>query len=159
MEVEQLFEEYYTPLYRYIRARTPNEDEALDLTQNVFLKVLKNGGEVTAPRAYLFTIARTTLVDFYRKKKSVVASSIDLDIDTLEGIIEYNPEENAVLVDTHNELYEYVQALPEVQQEAIRLRYFSELSYAEIAEILDKTEVNIRKIISRAIKELALNYE
>lgn len=158
METDQLFEEYYTPLYRFIRARTPNEDEALDITQNVFLKVVKNGTEITAPRAYLFTIARTTLIDFYRKKKSIPASHIEMDLSTEHDTSVEHPEAIACTENDHDVLHQRIAELPDIYQEIIQLRFFSELEYAEIAEITGKTEVNIRKIVSRAIKALSEHY-
>lgn len=69
-----LYQRYLTSIYRYLRARTPNEQAAADLTQQVFLKALASLPKYR-PRglpfaAWLFRIARNTAIDRYRRSRS-----------------------------------------------------------------------------------------
>lgn len=69
---EQLYNEYFAPLNRYIIIRVGDVSEAEDLTQLVFIKFYKNlvnwQDKGYQPSAYLFTIARSVIADYYRSK-------------------------------------------------------------------------------------------
>src|SRR5258708_12488710 len=72
-----LYRRYLARVYRYVRAHMPGEDEAADITQQVFLQALDalpRYSERGVPfAAWLFRIARHTVADTYRRRRATVA--------------------------------------------------------------------------------------
>lgn len=157
---EEVYRQYYTPLFRYIYVRVKNKHEAEDITQTVFLKVwnaLPSWNENhTSPLSFFFTVARNTLIDFFRKSshKEIVSDEL---IYNQADVHQTTDKEHA-----DNELKEIldhaISQLSEEQQEIITLIYTNDLTYPEIAQITGKREDAIRQIHSRAIKKLRTLY-
>jgi len=157
---ELLYNYYFDPLYKYILIRTGDSQESDDLTQQVFIKFYRNlanwQDKGFAPSAYLYTVARSVLADFYRKKskqgkKIVNSEEILLSIS--------DKSQNPHLDVLHNEqqkvLYDNLKKLPQNYQELLVLRYVEGLSSREIAKIISKNDTATRKQLSRAIAALA----
>lgn len=152
-----LYELYFTPVFRYVYIRVRNKEEANDLAQTVFLKVftaLPNFKEQNkSPLAYLFTVARNAVIDFWRTKKGV-------KVDDFKAIVErtaddgdsphisYERNENQELI------HRALQELTDIQREVITLKFLSDLPNKEIAELLGKTEEAVRQIQCRALRSL-----
>lgn len=144
---ELIFKEFYTPIYKYVRFRVKVNEDAEDLTQSIFLKLFSNIKNMTpaSPRALLFTIARNTIIDHWRTRKSY--ANIDDHIETLfEGSGKPDTEKRDIL--------QALGMLSEKEQEILELSYFSDLDSKTIANIVNKTEDNVRQIKSRALKKL-----
>lgn len=83
-----IYSEFFTPIYRYIYFHVNSKEEAEDLTQNVFLKIwssllgfeTQGGGQFVS---WCFTIARNSVVDFWKKKKEIL-----LENDEISKILE-----------------------------------------------------------------------
>ena len=159
-----LFTMYYTPLYRYIISRSGDENLALDITQDVFLRwyesldryelpVVHND---TSPLSYLFTIAKRLLINNGIKKSAVAMpedaeqffASGDTPADTLSDIRLGMDQINELMVE-----------LTDSEREFIELKYMSELENKEIAIIMEKSVDALRQIEHRAIKKLRNLYE
>ncbi len=150
---EKLYAEFYTPLYRYMYFRLKNRSDALDLTQTVFFKFWKNIGsykEAGTPSAFLYTIARNTLIDFFRTKKHDAIPSDELVAKQDEATVPELPRDDSFAEEIRNSLL----ILGDSEREIITLRFMSELSNAEISTITGKTEPAIRQIQSRALRAL-----
>ncbi len=155
----QLYELYFTPIFRYIYLRVRDKEKANDLAQTVFLKVftaLPNFKEQNkSPLAYFFTVARNAVIDFWRTKK-------DVGVDDFDAIIERTIDEDASPQKSYekNENQELIQSalqeLTDIQREVITLKYLSELSNKEIAELLGKTEEAVRQLQCRALRSLKI---
>ena len=128
---------------------------AEDLTQTVFLKIyssLKNGiwngqGRVQ----YIFTVARNTLIDHFRRNKHATIASDELvesvaDTCTTSGPIE-DRELREMLTDAMGNLREN-------EIIALKLRFFSDLDYRTIAKIMGKREDAIRQLVHRGLRSL-----
>lgn len=152
-----LYDLYFTPVFRYIYLRTKNKEEAEDLAQSVFLKAYKSiqNFEDTgkSPLAYFFTIARNTVIDFWRKKKDLLFGDDETVMANIPDIAP-SPHELSERKDTILGLREALRTLTDEQQEVIILKFINELSNKEIADILDKTEESIRQLQFRALKAL-----
>ena len=143
-----IFKEFYTPIFRYTRMRVKNKEDAEDLTQTIFLKLFSNIKNMTpvSPKALLFTIARNTVIDYWRTRKMNL--NIDDHLDTLFSEDKKNsPSE-------HRELLKAMSELSQSEQEIIELIYFSDLDTKTISTITSKAEDNIRQIKSRSLKKL-----
>jgi RNA polymerase sigma-70 factor (ECF subfamily) len=154
-----LYELYFTPIFRYIYLRVKDKEEANDLTQTVFLKVftaLPNFTEQSkSSLAYFFTVSRNTVIDYWRSKKEIKA-------DDLDSIAERTADDGAgpqkSYEDKENQafIHRALQELTDVQQEVITLKFISELSNKEIAELLGNTEEAVRQLQCRALKSLKI---
>jgi RNA polymerase sigma-70 factor (ECF subfamily) len=163
--VGDLYDAHVGPLYRFCLARVGNETDAEDLTEEIFLKVMrgirgfewrpmgaKDDGEERSPfRAWLFRIARNHVVSHYRR------TSIRRDAGEVPETIEdggRGPAELAELRLTIDEVFAAVERLPQSQREVILLRFGSGLSVAETAEALEKQQTNVKVLQHKGIKRL-----
>lgn len=150
-----LYKEYVTPIYRYIYLRVGRSDQTEDLTQEVFLRVIKHIGSYRYKgksfKTWLFRIAHNVVIDHYRKtKKSKV-------IPLIESITDITDEDPVATVEQRMEMLGVKQAidnLPPRQKEVISLRFVSELSIDETARAIGKTKGNVKKLQYEAIIKL-----
>ena len=147
----RLYEKYLDRLYRYVFYRCDQRKElAEDLVQTVFIKAwekieLFDKGSF---QAWLYTIARNTLIDHIRVQK--VQEQLDENMmDEKKSI-----EEQAHTTLQVDQVMQHLSLLTEEQQEVVLLRFVNELSYKEIAQALDKKEDAVRALQYRALKEL-----
>ncbi len=153
---EEIYKTYRDSVYRFVFFRVKDIDTVEDITQIVFVKMYEkilSGDVVQSPSSYLFTIARNTVIDYWRKKKSL----------SLEAYLEYAPEpedtsptpEGISMSRESRELVENLLAtLSHEQRDILVMKYVTDLSNKEIAEITGKSEVSIRQIQSRALRAL-----
>jgi RNA polymerase sigma-70 factor (ECF subfamily) len=155
-----IYKAYYTPVYRYLLIRARSASTAEDLAQTVFVKIFQNLHRFEPrdePLRYFFSVARNTLIDFYRKKKESNFSELGdeetpFDVsDNREGLDE--TMHRALMIASAKRIME--EELSDEQREAIALRFFGELSNKEIAKLLGKTEGTIRQMQSRALRFLS----
>lgn len=158
-----LYHRWYTPMYRFLAARASSKEIAEDLVQSVFVKAWKalypqGKSEATKevvtqtiPAAYFYTLARNTLIDHWRKRKTDrLDEEVEMSLpDTRPLISEVLSKEQEV-----KPALDAIAALPSEQREVLMLRFFDELETAEIAEIMGKSEMAIRQIQCRALKAL-----
>lgn len=154
---EQLYKEYVTPVYRYLLVRAKHKALAEDLTQAVFLKAFEHQAALSRkgakPLAYLYTIARNVLIDFWKKKKEVHQSDV---AETFEKAPDErkSPDELSRQNDLSAELIEGLSKLTEEQREVVSLKYLHDYSVSEIAEQLGKSEEAVRQLQCRGLKAL-----
>jgi len=144
--VERLFERHHLSLYRFLLRSTRHPEDAQDLTQEVFLRVLRgvNGYEARGlERAWLFRIARNLLTDRRRRQAGSLRTSVDGDGD--------EPRTEPTTVDAVA-LDQALRALTELEREAVILRDIVGLSYVEIAEA---TECSIDAVAARLYRARA----
>lgn len=152
----ELYRLYFAPIYRYVYFRVKHAEEAEDLTQSVFTKVYasldayEHRGRPLL--AFLYTVARNTIIDYWRKKKSVTLDDperLQAEIDAAHKIVPelQDPFDTAMLRGA-------IQRLTDDQQEVVVLRFINDLPNRDIAEQLGKSEEAIRQLQSRALKAL-----
>lgn len=137
----ELISKNYDGVYRYVRYKTGDENLAYDLTQEVFLRLLKELGsysEKTHFNAYLMRIAHNVCADFFRSRKDT-AYFDDIGFEPLENTFEDTlAKKDAVR--------RALLKLPAEQREAVLLKFVSGLKSREIAEI---TNTNVSTVKSR----------
>lgn len=152
-----IYTDFLNPIFRFIRMQVRDQVEAEDLTQEVFVKAFsrldqfgKNGDNFSA---WLYQIARTTVLDWYKKKKMVIVDEPDEVFGKLES-----PHGNPLVLVLNKEKKELVDealaGLGHTDREVIVLHYVNDLSHAEIAKILGLSEDAVRQRKSRAIRSL-----
>jgi RNA polymerase sigma-70 factor (ECF subfamily) len=141
---EPLYDKYYLQVFYYVAKRTENKDVAGEITSVVFLKVLENIKKYTFQglpfSSWLLRIAQNTLMDMYRQHKSV--RIIDVSTKQLEAInMELDADEKEEQLEA---ILALIPDLPAEEITLIELRYFEQLRFKEIAEILNITEQSAR---------------
>src|SRR5258708_36019031 len=125
--LDELFSRYRGPLYGFFRRRLESKERAEDLTQETFLVVIRSVERyepLALVRTYLYGIAMTLLAAERRKHfRSTTTES------TSEPVAHENPD--AVLW-----IREALDKLDQSEREILMLREYEQLSYAEIAEVL-----------------------
>ena len=152
-----LYNQTIQPVYRYLRSHVQTVHEAEDLTSQTFIAAYEN-----LPRyrekghfsAWLFRIARSKLIDYYRTSKS--ETSLDV-IENLAGMD--NSLINFVQRDDLKKLKVLIRNLNENERDLIRLRYVADLPFSEIAEILGKREDAVKKSLYRLLATLKSQME
>ncbi len=152
-----LYTLYFTPVYRYVAVRVRTKEEAEDLVQTVFLKVYKSIGgfreQGKEPLAYFLTVARTTVIDYWRKKKDV----LDDEEETIFSRVVAETPNIGERIDRDDRLArvrKLLETLTPEQREVLTLKYLSDLSTREIAQLLNKKEAAVRQLQCRALRVL-----
>lgn len=151
---DALYREWYAPLYRFIRTRVGNNEDAQDLVNDAFLKFFTALPRFSLrgehPLAFLYTIARNTVIDFHKKKKT---APLDPDVDVAdEGAV--HPERAAEEAERRAALMRALNALADDDRRIIVLRVLEQKSAREVGAILGKREDAVRQAQARALMRL-----
>lgn len=150
----QLYNANFDRIYRYIYTRVRSQAEAEDLTQDVFIKALEAIGNYKwrdLPfSAWLFKIAHNTVIDHVRKLSREKRADFDeAHLATVEDPVEMSEREFEV-----EQLKIALEKLPEAQREVATLRFIAQLSIAETAKVLGKSEGTIKALQFNATMSL-----
>ncbi|MBI2338449.1 RNA polymerase sigma factor [Candidatus Daviesbacteria bacterium] len=147
-----IYKIYVKKIYRFIYYMVYERELAEDLTQMVFIKTwvsLHSYDETKGTlQSYLFAIARNLAIDYKRRKREISLENIAEPASNHEADEEILREEQRDLV---AELFKY---LDYEEKQLIIFRYFEELKFIEIADILKQKEGAIRVKLHRILKKL-----
>lgn len=151
-----LYDAYVDEVYRFVLHRVNDEQTAEDITSQVFLKAWDNLGRYKARGlpfgAWLFQIARNTVIDHYRTRKE----TIPFDADVLT---QPDPAANvAKQVEKRLEgewLHSILVRLTDEQREVLTLKFINGLKTEEVAKVMGKRQGAIRALQMRALQALA----
>lgn len=156
----ELMKRYKKPVYHMVLKMVRNVDDAEDLTIEAFAKAFKNLHRFKKDYTFstwLFRIATNNAIDFIRKKKLETFSlntsfkndngdSVNIDVEDHN----LDPQEEAIKSQKIELIQIFVTKLPPKYQRLVRLRYFQELSYDEIAKELDAPLGTVKAQLHRA---------
>ena len=151
---EKLYEAFFLPMYRYAAFRVPAE-MAEDIVADVFVKAWEKLHQFKVRKgipfgAWLFRIARHTVIDTYRRERNFDEISEDLaDPDTLNRA-DTSTRTNDLLRTVRAAL----DALPRRYREILVLSYIADLPHSEVARVLHLTEGAVRILKFRALRKL-----
>ncbi len=155
-----LMERYKRPVYHMVLKMVRNVDDAEDLTIEAFAKAFKNLHRFKKDYTFstwLFRIATNNAIDFIRKKRletmSLDTSFTDDSGEAVQIDVEdknLNPQEEAIKSQKIELIQLFVTKLPAKYQRLVKLRYFEELSYEEIAQELDAPLGTVKAQLHRA---------
>jgi len=148
------YEFYLTPIYRYLFIRSGSKELSEDLAQSVFLKAWENKEAIKSKSnslAWLYVIARNTLIDHWKKKK-------DITTDKVEDYEEVS-NDNSLEEDLDHRIYikriiSKLDNLSDDQKEVIMLKFFEDLSNKEIEKITGKSSTAVRSLQYRGLMEI-----
>jgi len=147
----------YGRVRHFIGRSVPNEDEASDLAQEAYLRLVRfsESREIENPDRLLFRIARNLLKDRFRRWKTRSQYQAEVDFADLE---QKKSDASGIALDRVIDAREQMRSveeailhLPERCREVFLLSRFGGLSYAEIAASLDISQSTVEKHVARAI--------
>lgn len=138
-------------IYQFIYWKVRRVEEAEDLTEDVFKKAWLGLSSYKAKNfcGYMFTIARNSVIDHYRKHKETTSIEKATIIDETDG-----PFDRYIKRESGREIIDKLKRLPEFYREVIVLRFIQDLSIEETAAALKKSKISIRVAQFRALKKL-----
>jgi RNA polymerase sigma-70 factor (ECF subfamily) len=152
----QIFD-YFSPLFfGYFAKRVLNREVAEDLTQEVFLRIVKNvrvfdesSGDFPA---WVWQIAKNRLIDYYREKKNITFCDLE-KIKEVEDLSGNNEKQlhHKILVE---HVCRLIEGLRPEDRMIFTLRFISDLNYKEMAELTGKSEESLRIAIFRIRNKL-----
>ncbi|KYG73441.1 MULTISPECIES: sigma-70 family RNA polymerase sigma factor [Roseivirga] len=155
-----LMKRYKKPVYHMILKMVRNVDDAEDLTIEAFAKAFKNLHKFKKDftfSTWLFRIATNNTIDFIRKKRlDTMSLNTSFKDDNGEAVTidvqdkNLNPQEEAIKAQKIDLVRMFVGKLPAKYQRLVKLRYFDELSYDEIAKELDAPLGTVKAQLHRA---------
>ena len=152
----ELYERYVQTIFRFVYVRLDDRRDAEDLTEEVFLRVwqsLPNYREQGVPfLAFLFRIARNAVIDFYRSSKSS-AHQESIEDNPLQDL-RSDPGEQAITNLEHQELRRILDTMREDYRMVLVLRFLSELSPEETAQVMGRSTGAVRVLQHRALAAL-----
>lgn len=171
----ELYNQYNDDIFRFCFLRLRDREKALDATQEVFYKIWneivkdpKKFQEIQYFRAFLYRIARNTIIDMTRKKTStplsfLVNTSNEETVSHLEPIditdSKLDPEQHHIV----SEVIDYLELLDPHHREILTFRFLHDMSISDIADILNisenATSVRIHRALDHARTKLIHLYE
>lgn len=160
---EALVVRYQAQIYNLCLRMTGNPDDASDMTQEAFLKVWRHLDSFhfdSSFSTWLYRLASNCCLDFLRSQKRHPTVSLTVENDDEEDQIldvtdtAPTPEEHAISAEEKELLRLAMLQLEEEQRQILTLRVVNDLSYTEIAEILDVKEGTVKSRLSRARENL-----
>ena len=149
-----LFERYNVRLFNFFVRLTYDKSLSEDLTQNVFERMIRyrnSFNETHAFKSWIFQIARNVRMDHFKKNKIKVAGEVDVQ---QVGLMTSSVTEKIENKELLGNLEKAMLHLDKDQQELLLLTRFQKLKYAQVAEMMNTTEGNVKVKVHRAIKDL-----
>ena len=152
---QKLMEDYQKPLYNHVRNIVLGHDDADDVLQNTFVKVfqnLKNFKGESKLFTWMYRIATNEALTFLNQKaKKSGISSVELQnkaIDNLKADVYFDGNEIQI------KLQKAIAQLPEKQQLVFKMKYFEDLKYEEISEIVGTSVGALKASYHHAVKKI-----
>ncbi len=155
-----IYRKYAERIFLYVRTRTGTEEDAVDVTQQVFVnafRALPRYKISSAPlSSWLFRIARNAVVDHHRRRRPT--SSLDAMPVVFQETAP-DPEESAIRSEDADRLRAALVRLDAEKRDLLALRYAGGLRISEIAAATGTGEEATKKRLSRALSQLRSIYE
>lgn len=138
----ELYNRYSLRVFNFIQSKMRNQADAEDVMQKVFIKIHESKHQYKNKfkfEQWVFVIARSQVLDFFRAQKRYNERIKNAEV------LELNSIESDLSV---------FNKLDESQRELLELKYIDDLSYQEISKLVNKSEVSLRKSLSRMISGL-----
>ena len=147
MDIEKLYQDYFSVVYKYIFSLSRDSLTAEEITQETFFKAMERidsfRGE-SSIRVWLCQIAKNAYYDHIKKQ------SRHERLPEEYGDLQESPEETFFIADDVKAIHKILHSLREPYKEVFSLRTFGELSFSDIAELFGKTDSWARVTFHRA---------
>jgi RNA polymerase sigma-70 factor (ECF subfamily) len=153
----QLYDEHLDKIYRFVYYKVSSESIAEDICSDIFTSLWRQvylEKEIKNPSAFLFSTARNSIIDYYRKKdKEKNREDIDDYIDIISDK-KQDVHKNAQLKDDMEIVNAAMNQMKEEYRQAIFMYYIEQEPITEVARSLGKSQGAVRVIVSRGMKHL-----
>lgn len=158
----ELISKYYKEIYSYVYKQTVDKELSMDLTQEIFISILKSISRYdetkSSFRTWIYRISTYSLIDYYRSKnykyKSLISNIDDTiiydDMD-IENIMENKEDVKQIIA--------IVNSLDISAQQIFRLKLFADYTFLEISNILKIPESTVKTRYYSAIKKIKKDFE
>ena len=150
-----LLQQYQERLYWQIRNIVKNHEDADDVLQNTFIKIFRNIGKFKGESqlfSWMYRIATNEAITFLNnraKKQSITSEELQQQIlENLENDVFFDGDEIQL------KLQKAIATLPQKQQQVFNMKYFQELKYKEISEILETSVGALKASYHHATKKI-----
>ncbi|WP_042347865.1 RNA polymerase sigma factor [Bacillus massiliigorillae] len=151
----RIYNSYYKDVYRFLICFSGNQNDAEDMTQEVFIRVLNNLSNYNSSqnlKTWVFSIAKHVAIDHYRKNRLV--SILKKGFFNQMKAIELDPNEVIEQNEIKNLVHEAIAKLKPHYRIIVILRGINEFSIKETSRILQCSESKVKVTYHRALKEL-----
>lgn len=169
----KFYQQYLDKIYRFVLFRIGGRRElAEDLTSEIFLKALEHFesySEEKSKAAWIFTIARNHLANYFRDTAKRVEVSLEEVDENLHLEVESQKEVKSILLDdgfeqllkkdAERELWQALRMIEEEKRRFVTLKHLIGYNYKEIGEILEMSPGAVKVATHRAMKELKLKVQ
>lgn len=154
-----LYEEHHSWLRGWLRKRMNCSEQAADLAQDTFVRVLtqRRAETVREPRAYLSRVARGLMIDMFRRRSLEQAY-----LETLAAIpeaLDISPEERLLIIESLLEVDQMLDNLGTRTRDVFLMSHLDGLSYVEISKRLQISVNTVTKHAVRALTQCLLLME
>lgn len=163
-QFEKAYEKYARGILRHTYFKIKDRETAEDIVQETFFKawrsiVDENGEGIKNIKAFLYKILNNSIIDYYRTKKEDY--SLEQSFEENENLaVEENTDEKRLDDEIDNlKLKKYLSEIKEEYREILIMKYMDDLSISEISKTTNKSPVNVRVTIHRALLSLKKRYE
>lgn len=155
---ERLVELYYNEIYAFVYRQTGQKEDAMDLTQNIFLAILRAipsyNPKKAAFRTWLYRIAVNKVIDVRRQSRPVATPLDEMEIPVQEDFV--SQIHNRDLLER---IETYVSSLDPAVQSVFRLRLYGERSFGEIAAALGQSEAAVKSQYYRLLGRIREEFD
>lgn len=152
---ERLVSQYSEKLYWTIRRMVLTHEDADDVLQNTYMKVWNKLDEFKGNSkvyTWLYRVAVNEALDFIRHEKAMACINASEDSNVADKLLAdnyFDGNKSQAL------LHEAITLLPEVQRTVFNLRYFNEMKYSEMCDVLHTSEGALKASYHIAVKKIA----
>ena len=153
-----LFDRYHKRIFNFLARMTMDRELAEDLTQNVFLRMIKYRNsyrEGNKFQSWIYQVARNVFSDHYQTHKNRKSDFIDVE-KMSDNVIDN--EEGAEQFEREKILHRSMALLTNEQRELLVLTRFQQIKYEAVAEMMETSVANIKVKVHRAIAKLREHY-
>lgn len=158
----ELISTYYKEVYAYVYKQTMDKELSMDLTQEIFISILKSiyryDEKKASFRTWLYRIATYRLVDYYRSK-NYKYTSIVVPIDDFNI---YDSEDMEITVENREDvekIIDIVNRLDSLSQQIFRLKLFADYTFSQISNVLEIPESTAKTRYYSMIKKIKVNFK
>lgn len=158
-----LYESYAPVVLTYLLRQLSSREEAEDILLEVFTLAFEKQSTLRqderSARAWILTLARNKVVDYYRRAGRRAHVPLTAVEEHLYDAEEREPEQAFLRQEASTQLQAQVQKLSTVQQEVLHLRFAEGLGCGEIAQMIGRSEKATRALLYRTLKHLRRIYD
>jgi RNA polymerase sigma-70 factor (ECF subfamily) len=158
----KLIATYYKDIYRYVYRQNQCKETSKDLTQDIFISMLKSihsyDENKSSFKTWIYKIASNKIIDFYRSKYYKYKTIVD-EIEDCKLYSDVDIEKSFLLKEDAKEIMDILNTMESGVQEIFRLKVFADISFREIAILIGLSESTVKTRYYSTIKKIKIVVE